>query len=86
MVDPMCSLPPPPCTDPMDPNTCKDPCAEDPINCGCNGTPGMDPTMPNDDGTTMCWPPPEPCTMESCPDGMSPEHPPGDFGCGDGTN
>ena len=57
-------------------------------NCGCTMNPGtMDPTMPNSDGTTSsCWPPPEPCTMESCPDGMSPEHQPGDFGCGDGTN
>jgi hypothetical protein len=52
---------------------------DDPALCGC---------MP--DGTsndpTTCWPPPEPCTMESCPDGWSPEHPPGDFGCEDGTN
>jgi hypothetical protein len=85
MVDPMCPTPPPPCEDPMDPNTCKDPCMIDPVSCGC----GMDPTYPTmPDGTTdnTCWPPPEPCTMESCPDDpWQPEKPPGDFGCGDDT-
>ena len=59
---------------------------EDPSACGC----GMDPGQMDPNGTTMtdentCWPPPEPCTMESCPDGWQPENPPGDFGCGDGT-
>jgi hypothetical protein len=62
----------------------------DPLSCGCGTDPGqMDPTYPNgggtDDGNT-CWPPPEPCTMESCPDDpMQPDYPPGDFGCDAGT-
>ena len=73
----------------MDPNTCKDPCMVDPLSCGCGTDPGqMDPTYPDgttDDGNT-CWPPPEPCTMESCPDDpMQPDFPPGDFGCDAGT-
>jgi hypothetical protein len=89
MVDAMCPLPPPPCEDPMDPNTCKDPCMVDPLSCGCGTDPGqMDPAYP--DGTTAdgntCWPAPEPCTMESCPDEpWQPDFPPGDFGCDDGT-
>lgn len=65
----------------MDPNTCKDPCMTDPELCGCAADGTVDPN------TMSCWPPPEPCTMESCPDDpWMPEHPPGDFGCGDGTN
>ncbi|HEY5951260.1 MAG TPA: hypothetical protein VIV40_37465 [Kofleriaceae bacterium] len=85
MVDAMCPTPPPPCDDPTDPNTCKDPCMVDPVSCGCGMT---DPGDVMADGTTgdgnTCWPPPEPCTMESCPDDpWSPENPPGDFGCGD---
>ncbi len=59
----------------------------DPLACGCGMDPGDGMTQP--DGTTTddntCWPPPEPCTMESCPDGWQPENPPTDFGCGDGT-
>ena len=83
-LDAMCPTPPPPCTDPTDPNTCKDPCVVDPVACGCavpepNGT-----TMPDDN---TCWPPPEPCNMETCPDDpWWPEHPPTDFGCGDDGN
>lgn len=87
MVDAMCPTPPPPCEDPTDPNTCKDPCMVDPLACGCGTDPGDGMTYP--DGTTMdntCWPPPEPCTMESCPDEpWQPDYPPGDFGCDDGT-
>jgi hypothetical protein len=87
-VDAMCPTPPPPCDDPMDPNTCKDPCVSDPNNCGCTVVAddgNTDPTMPGDG--TSCWPPPEECTMQSCPDDpMAPEYPPGDFGCEDGTN
>jgi hypothetical protein len=85
-VDPMCPTPPPPCTDPMDPNTCKDPCVVDPLACGCGMTDPNTPTMdPPDDNT--CWPPPEPCMMGQCPDEpWWPEHPPGDFGCGDDGN
>lgn len=53
----------------------------DPEVCGCAADGTVDPN------TMSCWPPPEPCTMESCPDDpWMPEHPPGDFGCGDGTN
>lgn len=70
--------PPPPCADPMDPETCKDPCVADPVSCGCAST------DPN------CWPAPQP--PECAPDGtmcdptgggMWPDHPPGDFGCGE---
>jgi hypothetical protein len=61
----------PPCMDPMDPNTCKDPCVEDPIACGCT--------------TPDCWPAPEPCCdpngMCDPSDGMEPDNIPGDFGC-----
>jgi hypothetical protein len=32
----------PPCMDPTDPNTCKDPCIDDPMTCGCT--------------TPDCWP------------------------------
>ena len=58
----------------MDPNTCKDPCVEDPAQCGCSS---MEPN---------CWPQPQPpeCANGMCdPDGgwMTPEHPPKDFGC-----
>ena len=63
----------------MDPNTCKDPCVIDPMQCGCK----ME--DPN------CWPPPEPpkcdpMNGEMCdPNGtMTPEKVPGDFGCGMG--
>jgi len=78
--DPMCPPPPPqPCADPMDPTTCTDPCATDPASCGCSSN---DPD---------CWPQPqEPaCDAigEMCepggPGGMTPENPPGDFGCDD---
>jgi hypothetical protein len=68
--------PPPPCADPTDPDTCNDPCMSDPASCGCA------PGQPN------CWPPPEPppCaangTMcDPSGGGMTPDHPPGDFGC-----
>ncbi|HEY5926724.1 MAG TPA: hypothetical protein VIV11_33790, partial [Kofleriaceae bacterium] len=85
MVDAMCPTPPPPCMDPTDPNTCKDPCVEDPLACGCTSDGNDGTTM--DPGPTMdntCWPPPEPCTMTSCPDDpMQPQYPPGDFGCDD---
>jgi hypothetical protein len=64
----------------------------DPIACGCGADGNWPTTMP--DGTTTmpgdttgntCWPPPEPCMGGNCPDDpWSPEHPPGDFGCGDG--
>lgn len=74
--------PPPPCEDAMDPTSCEpDPCANDPMSCGC--TTGSD-------GSTNCWPTPggEPgckddgtCTPD---DGWEPDHPPGDFGCEDG--
>ncbi len=72
----------------MDPNTCKDPCMVDPLACGCGSDPGDPNGMTYPDGTTdnTCWPPPEPCTMESCPDDpWQPENPPGDFGCGGTT-
>lgn len=75
-TDPMCPPPPPgPCTDPTDPDTCQDPCMADPASCGC---PSTDPT---------CWPDPQPPTcdpMGMCDPstgGMTPAHPPGDFGC-----
>lgn len=60
------------CEDPMDPETCKDPCVTDPMQCGC--------TEPN------CWPPPEPpgCPPgEMCDPGdtVTPTNVPGDFGC-----
>ena len=64
------------CEDPMDPQTCKDPCVIDPMQCGCTS---MDPN---------CWPPPEPpsCTgtddtMCDPGDGMTPANVPTDFGC-----
>ena len=65
-----CPPPPPPCGDPTDPSTCQDPCMADPTSCGCG----------SDDPT--CWPPPDP--NGGCNGGMSPSHPPGDFGCGAG--
>lgn len=74
--DPMCPPPPPPpCSDPTDPNTCKDPCMADPATCGCSMN------EPN------CWPEPKPpeCNSAGMCDpgtgGMTPENPPGDFGC-----
>ncbi|MBA3459823.1 MAG: hypothetical protein H0T46_07670 [Deltaproteobacteria bacterium] len=74
--DPMCPPPPPPpCSDPTDPNTCKDPCMADPATCGCSMN------EPN------CWPEPQPpeCNSAGMCDpgtgGMTPDHPPGDFGC-----
>lgn len=72
----------PPCADPMDPTSCKDPCIEDPMACGCT--------------TPDCWPEPQPCyaTMGGAneptndqpmmcdpSDGMAPDNVPGDFGC-----
>lgn len=82
-VDAMCPTPPTPCEDPTDPNTCKDPCMVDPLSCGCGTDPG-DPNGMTGDDKSSCWPPPEPCTMESCPDKpWQPDYPPGDFGCGD---
>ena len=63
----------PDCKDPMDPETCKDPCVIDPMQCGC--------TEPN------CWPPPQPpkCnagdTMCDPGDTVTPTNVPGDFGC-----
>jgi hypothetical protein len=64
----------------MDPTTCTNPCANDPAACGC--------AMEDQN----CWPmplPPECDAMGSMcepggPGGMTPEHPPGDFGCTDG--
>ncbi len=75
----MCPPPPPePCFDPMDPTTCTNPCENDPAACGC----AME--DPN------CWPmpvPPECDATGTCepggPGGMTPENPPGDFGCDD---
>ena len=65
----------------MDPNTCKDPCVVDPLACGC-APDGSSTTMPGQDNT--CWPPPEPCTRENCPeDPWWPQNPPTDFGCND---
>jgi hypothetical protein len=65
--------PPPPCSDPMDINTCQDPCMADPVQCGC--------AM----GDPNCWPPPQPPECDAngmCGgNGMSPQFPPGDFGC-----
>lgn len=65
--------PPPPCGDPRDPNSCKDPCMDDPAQCGCAT------------GEPNCWPMPEPPKCDGngrCePNGMAPDHPPGDFGC-----
>lgn len=62
------------CEDPMDPDTCKDPCVIDPMQCGCTSD------EPN------CWPPPEPPVCDAngmCDPGgtMTPENVPGDFGC-----
>lgn len=72
----------------MDPDTCKDPCITDPQNCGCTTTANADGTM--DDGNTdpgSCWPPPEECTMQSCPDDpWAPDNMPPDFGCEDGKS
>ena len=62
----------PPCPDPTDPNTCKDPCVDDPSTCGCNA------------GEPNCWPAPSPCNDDgTCKagEGVTAEHPPGDFGC-----
>ncbi|NVB85593.1 MAG: hypothetical protein HOV81_44930 [Kofleriaceae bacterium] len=65
--------PPPPCTDPMDITTCQDPCMADPVQCGCAL------------GDPNCWPAPQPpeCDADGmCSgNGMSPQFPPGDFGC-----
>jgi len=64
----------PPCEDPMDPTSCKDPCVNDPATCGC---------MSNEPN---CWPPPEPCDANGmCEpgDGMTPDNLPEDFGCKD---
>jgi len=71
----------PNCEDPMDPETCKDPCVIDPMHCGCTS---QDPN---------CWPPPEPPTCMddgttpdmggTCDPGgtLTPGNVPGDFGC-----
>ncbi len=68
MNDPNCV---PPCENPMDPSTCKDPCIEDPAQCGCT--------------TPDCWTEPEPCCdangMCDPGDGMEPDNVPTDFGC-----
>jgi hypothetical protein len=63
---------PPP--DPSDPNTCNDECAIDPVACGCStGAPG-------------CWGdryPPK-CDVNgngSAGGALTPDSPPGDFGC-----
>jgi hypothetical protein len=71
MNDPGCG---PPCPDPMDPNSCKDQCMDDPSMCGCK------------EGDPNCWPAPKDCdpTANGCckpGDAVTPEHPPGDFGC-----
>ena len=74
MLDASCPTPPPPCENPMDPNTCKDPCMEDPALCGCDMATEM-----------TCWPPPETCTSDDkmcTPDGnYMPANMPTDFGC-----
>jgi len=74
MVDASCPTPPPPCEDPMDPTTCKDPCMVDPALCGCDPSTEM-----------TCWPSPEPCTSDGTmctPDGnFMPANIPIDFGC-----
>lgn len=76
----------PPCADPMDPTTCKDPCADDPASCGCMVDPSTGPTGPNDPAGN-CWPEPHPCCDDgngtTCDptDGMAPDNVPGDFGC-----
>ena len=75
--DTMCPPePPPPCADPTDPQSCKDPCMADPATCGCAIE------DPN------CWPPPQPPDCDPAGTmcdpgmgGMTPDHPPGDFGC-----
>ena len=72
----------PVCDDPMDPQTCKDPCVLDPMTCGCNagepdcwpppGPPMCDPNNPSmDGGTTMCDP----------GGTLTPTNVPGNFGC-----
>jgi hypothetical protein len=69
-----CESPPPPCKDPSDPNTCKDKCAIDPAACGCPaGAPGCwgDPYPPKCDANGNC----------SADGALTPDHPPGDFGC-----
>jgi len=57
-----------------DPNTCKDPCVEDPSVCGCKA------------GEPNCWPDPSPCDADgTCKagEGLTAQHPPADFGCAD---
>jgi hypothetical protein len=95
MTDPMCGTTPPPCTNPMDPTTCKDPCMTDPSMCACSvvvgsgsGSGYMDGKDPGGMGSGSCWPPPEmPCDMNgncTCDGGgMFPTHPPVNFGCGE---
>lgn len=79
--DQWCPPPPPdPCLDPTDPQSCKNPCEIDPMSCGCAA----------DD--LNCWPTPVPPDCDAMgtmcdpngPGGMTPEKPPGDFGCTDG--
>ncbi len=76
----MCPPPPPePCLDPMDPTTCTNPCENNPGGCAC----------PMEDAN--CWPMPTPPDCDAMgtmcepggPGGMTPENPPGDFGCDD---
>jgi hypothetical protein len=72
--DPGCGEPPPPCTDPMDPNCCKpDGTCGEPPPCGgpneppCPPPPCMDPNDPNckpcEPGDPNC----DPCPMGQCP-------------------
>ena len=79
-VDVSCPQPPPPCMDPMDPNSCQDPCMTDPGQCGCATTMNVSSQPPD------CWPPPQPPMCDSAghcdPNGVAPQHAPGDFGCG----
>jgi hypothetical protein len=68
-ADPGCA---PPCDDPTNPESCQDPCWDDPMSCGCK---------PND---PYCWGEPPMCGPEGC----QPAHAvvvdrvPADFGCG----
>jgi len=72
-TDPNCG--PVLCPDPSDPVTCKDPCVLYPSTCGCPP------------GESTCWD----AKGSACdaagkcaPTGaLTPEHPPGDFGCGE---
>jgi hypothetical protein len=55
---------------------------DDPSQCGC---PAPDPASGSGSSTdpNTCWPPP--LVPGDCGNGMTPDHPPGDFGC-EGSN